>query len=101
MLYDSNGFKPYIFFDFHNLSMYHTHTHMYIYILLALRKIYWISSCRAVFEVSGTTEAVFTLHVWPLPRTYLVSWTCLAPGLTCLGLGFPSYIKGTPYPMEP
>jgi hypothetical protein len=31
MLYDSNGFKPYICFEFHNLSMYHTHTHIYIY----------------------------------------------------------------------
>jgi hypothetical protein len=45
MLYDSNGFKPYIFYYFHNLSMYHTHTYnthtkiyIYIYILLALRQ---------------------------------------------------------------
>jgi hypothetical protein len=34
MLHDSNGFKPYICFDFHNMSMYHTH----IYILLALHQ---------------------------------------------------------------
>jgi hypothetical protein len=27
LLYDSNGFKPYICFDFHNMSMNHTHTH--------------------------------------------------------------------------
>jgi hypothetical protein len=38
MLYDSNGFKPYIFFDFLNFSMYHTHTHTHIYILLPLRQ---------------------------------------------------------------
>jgi hypothetical protein len=31
MLYDSNAFKPYICFDFHNLSMYHIHIDIYIY----------------------------------------------------------------------
>jgi hypothetical protein len=35
MHYDSNGFKPYIyFFVFQNLSMCHTHTHIYIYIYI-------------------------------------------------------------------
>jgi hypothetical protein len=32
MLSDSNGFNPYIFFVFNNLSMYHTHTHVHTYI---------------------------------------------------------------------
>jgi hypothetical protein len=97
MLYDSNGLKPYIFFDFHNLSMYHkqtnkqthTHTHTHIYIFYwPYAKIHWISSFRVVSKVSGTTEAVFTRHVWLLAQT-------------CLGLRFPSYIKGTSCPLEP
>jgi hypothetical protein len=46
MLYDSNGFKPYIFFDLNILSMFHTHTHIYIYIYIyywPYIKIRWIS----------------------------------------------------------
>jgi hypothetical protein len=70
MLYDSNGFKPYIFFDFLNFSMYHTHTHTHIYIFYwPYAKIHWIWSFREVFEVFGAPEAVFTGHVWPLART--------------------------------
>jgi hypothetical protein len=66
MLYDSNGFKPYIFFDFHNLSMYHAHTHtdIYIYIFYSpYDKIRWISSFWVVSEVFETAEAIFIGHI--------------------------------------
>jgi hypothetical protein len=89
MLYDSNVFKPYIYFDFHNLSIYHTHTHTHTYIFYwPYAKIHWISSFRVVSEVSGTAEAVFTGHVRLLAQT-------------CPSHGFLRYIKGTPYPLEP
>jgi hypothetical protein len=53
MLYDSNGFKPYICFDFHNLSMYHTHTHTHTF-YWPYAKIRWILSFPTVSEVSRT-----------------------------------------------
>jgi hypothetical protein len=107
MLYDSNGFKPYIYILIFITSMYHTHTHthIYIYILIFITSMYhthththiyiyifywpyakirWISSFWEVFKVSGTVEAVFTVHVWPLTRTYLVSQTCPTLGFLAI-----------------
>jgi hypothetical protein len=96
MLYDSNGFKPYICFDFHNLSMYHTHTHSYTHSLTHphihifywhYAKIRWILSFWAISKVSGTADAVFIGHVQPQARHVRV-------------LGFSLY-KGAEYPFEP
>jgi hypothetical protein len=52
----------------------------HIYILLALRQNPLNIIFHAVFEVSGTAEAVFTGHVRPMARTYPTSQTCPAYG---------------------
>jgi hypothetical protein len=58
MLCDSNGFKPYIYIIFQNLSKCRT----YIYSIgptpNPLNIIFWVVS-----EISGTAEAVLTGHV--------------------------------------
>jgi hypothetical protein len=90
MLYDSNGFKLYIYVLFFETCPYATH----IYILLAYAKIRWISIFWAVSEVSETGESVFTGHVWPMDQTYLTS-------RTYLGLGFRPIYKGSGYPFKP
>jgi hypothetical protein len=70
MLYDSNGFKPYIyFFVFQNLSMCHT----YIYSIGPTAKSVEYHLFRQFLKFLG--------HVWPMAQTYLASRTCLAPGL--------------------
>jgi hypothetical protein len=90
MLYDSNGFKPYIYVLFFKTCPYVTH----IYILLALRQNLLNINFRAVFKVFRTAGTIFTRHVRPMART--------SPGIgfqllarTCPGLGFqPIYIRG-------
>jgi hypothetical protein len=102
MLFDSNGFKPYIYFVFLNLSMYHTHTHTHTHTHIfywPYTKIRWVSSFRVGFEVSGTAEAVFTRHVWPLAQTYLVSWTCPAPVPDMYGYRVSQLYKGDLIPL--
>jgi hypothetical protein len=102
MLFDSNGFKPYIFFDFHNLSIYHTHTHTHTHTHIFYwpnAKICWISSFRAVFKVSGTAEAVFIGHVQPLAQTYPVNRTCPAPGPDMSRSRVSQLYKGDPIPL--
>jgi hypothetical protein len=82
MLYDSNGFKPYIYiYLFFKTCPCATH----IYILLALCQNSLNINFCAVFEVFGTTEAVFTGHVQPMAQTYPASQTCPAPGLNMSG----------------
>jgi hypothetical protein len=85
MLYDSNGFKLYIYIYsvFQNLFMCHT----YIYSIGPMPKSveyhFW-----AVFEVFRTVEAVFIGHVRLRART-------------CPGLRFPAYIRELSAPLEP
>jgi hypothetical protein len=86
MLYDSNGFKPYIYVLFFKTCLCATHIYIFYW---PYAKIRWISKFWAVFKVSGTTEAVFTGHVRPMART-------------CPGLGFqPIYIWGLSTPSNP
>jgi hypothetical protein len=76
------------FFVFQNLSMCHT----YIYSIgPTLKSVEYLF--RAVSEVSGTAEAVFTEHVRPMARTYPASWTCLAQGLDMSGSRVSSLYK--------
>jgi hypothetical protein len=96
VLYGSNGFKPYIFFDFHNLSMYHTHTHTFYW---PYTKIRWISSFRTVNEVFRTVKAVFIGHVWPLGRTYPISRACPAPGPDISGSRVSQLYNWDPVPL--
>jgi hypothetical protein len=71
----------------------HVHVpHIYIF-YWPYAKIDWISIFRAVSKVFGTTEAVFTGNVRPMAWTYLAS-------RTCLGLGFPAYIRGLSAPLR-
>jgi hypothetical protein len=77
MLYDSNGFKSYIYVLFYKTCPCAT----YIYILYwPYAKIRCISNFRAVSEVSGTAEVVLTGHVQLMDQTYPASQTCPAPG---------------------
>jgi hypothetical protein len=89
MLYDSNGFKLYIYIYIQNLSMCHT----FIYSIAPTPKSVEYQFFRAVSEVFGTAETVFTGHVQPMARTYPASQTCT-------GLGFSAYIKGLSVPLR-
>jgi hypothetical protein len=97
MLYDSNGFKPYIYiYMFFKACPCATH----ISILLALCQnplniIFW-----AVSKVFGTAEAVFTRHVRPMDRTYLASRTCPAPGPDMSTYRVSSLYKGAAHPLR-
>jgi hypothetical protein len=91
MLYDSNGFKLYIYicFVFHNLSMCHT----YIYSIGPMPKSVEYQFFQVVSEVFGTDEVVFTGHVRHMSQKYLASQTCL-------GLRFPAYIRVLSTPLR-
>jgi hypothetical protein len=65
----------------------HTHTHIYIYILLSLHQNPLNIIFRAVSEVYGTAEAVFTGHIRLAEHVRLGAYTC--PGLRFL-----AYIRG-------
>jgi hypothetical protein len=85
MFYVSNGFKPFFFFVFLTCPC-TTHTHTYS--IGHTQKSIGYRVFRLFSEVSGTVEAVFPGHIHLLAQT-------------CSGLEFPSYIKVTPYPLEP
>jgi hypothetical protein len=94
MLYDSNGFKPYIFFLCQNLSMCHT----YIYYIGHMPK-------SVEYHLFGQFSELL--------RQFLPDMSGLWPGhirlaghvrlraRTCSGLGFPTYIRGLSAPLEP
>jgi hypothetical protein len=97
MLYDSNGFKLYIYiYLFFKNCPCVTH----IYILLALCQNPLNIIFRVVSEVSETTEAVFIGHVQHMARTYPASWTCLAQGLDMFGSRDSSLYKGAERPLR-
>jgi hypothetical protein len=91
MLYDSNGFKPYIYILI--LITWPCTTLIYIYSIGSTPKSVEYHFFQAVSDVFGTAEIVFTRHVRPLAWTYLAS-------RRCPGLGFSAY-KGALTPFEP
>jgi hypothetical protein len=110
MLDDSNGFKSYIFFYFHNLSIYHTHTHyiyIYIYIYMYIYSIgptpksvgYRVFGRFLKFLEPSRQFSPDISGLWPEHIQLAGHVRLLAR--TCLGLGVPSYIKGTSNPLEP
>jgi hypothetical protein len=85
MLYDSNGFKPYMYVLFFKTCP--CVTHIYIYSIGPMPKSIEYRFL-ATSEVSKTVEAVFTGHVRLLART-------------CPSLRFQPLYKGAEYPFEP
>jgi hypothetical protein len=78
MLYDSNAFKPYIFFVLHNIYIY-----IYIYILLAL--------CQNPLDIE------FSGGFWNCRGSF--HRTCLAPGLDMFGSQVSQVYKEDPVPL--
>jgi hypothetical protein len=90
MLYDSNGFKPYIFFVFHNLSMYHTHIYSIGPTLKSVGyRVFgrFLKFSKLLRQFSPNMSSLWPRHIRLAGHVRLLA-------RTCPGLRFPSYIKG-------
>jgi hypothetical protein len=97
ILYDSNGFKPYIFFCFSKLvQVPHTHTHIY----WPYAKICGISIfgqfpkfSELPRQFSSDMSGLFLGHIRLARHVRLLA-------RTCPGLRFPAYIRGQSAPLR-
>jgi hypothetical protein len=94
MLYDSNGFKPYIFFVCQKLSMCHTYKY-YIGTMPKSMEFQFFKQFLKFPELpsqfSPDMSGLFSRNIWLAEHVRIRAWTCP-------GFGFPAYIRGMSAP---